>query len=122
MESEIKKMKDEEVILELLKAKILFSNFFRYSFHHENDIAGKTICLFVNCNDLFAWGCADSEEVSSSEELHELYEEYKKDPQYGVDFWCCKKRDLQPQKVIKDIWKKNSVWNDDLEKLRPNNS
>lgn len=115
-----KKITTESIIVELISAKILFANFFRYCFHAENDIAGKTINLFVNCNDLFAWGCADAEDVPSEEELYNLYDAWKKDKQYGVDFWCCRRRDMQPQKVIKDIWKKNGVWSDELEKLRKN--
>jgi len=120
MENEKTKKRDDEIISELLTKKILFSKFLGYCYHGENDIAGQTICLFVNCNDLFSFGCADAQEVNSSDDLYELYESYQKDPEYGIDFWCCKKRDLQPQKIIKDIWKKNGAWNDELEKLRPN--
>ncbi len=113
------KLTNEKIICELLEAKILLCNFLRYSYH-SNDVSGKTICLFVNCHDLFTFGSENSEEVDSEDELHKLYKSWKEDKGYGVDIWCCHKRDLQPQSIIKDIWKKNGVWNDELEKLRVN--
>ncbi len=116
---EKKEPTEKEMIAELLLAKVLFHDFIMCDFTEE------TICLFVNCNDLFAWRNpnsvdVNSQSINSSGDLKNLYESWKRDSAYGIDLWCCMKRQMQPQKVIKDIWKKNGIWNDELENLKLN--
>lgn len=73
----------------------------------------------VNCNDVFAWGCADCEEITYKE-LPDLWEHYKQDPLWGCDVWCIKKRNELPQKpVYKDIMSKG-IWDLDSMGLEPN--
>lgn len=68
------------------------------------------ISIAVICNDVFAWGCADAEEVTYSE-LRELYEFHKKDPDWGTAVWCIKKRKQMPQKPVEDLINKAGIWN-----------
>jgi hypothetical protein len=55
----------------------------------------------VNCNDVFAWGCADAEDITYNE-IHELYEFWKKDPIWGSSVWCIKKRKQRPQLPVEN--------------------
>lgn len=57
------------------------------------------ITLAVNCNDVFAWGCADAEDICHSD-LKEIAEFHKKDPIWGVAAWCVKKRKQMPQAPV----------------------
>ena len=52
---------EDAAILQLLTEGILFSNYRTHSSDDKklvND--GKTIVLFMICNDIFAWACADA--------------------------------------------------------------
>ena len=88
----------------------------------------ETIVAFVNCNDVFAWGCADAEEISVSEEvregvtddLHYLLKLYLDMGHWGVVKWCCIQRNEQPQNpVLKDM-KLADMWDDEMENLPKN--
>jgi len=76
-----------------------------------------TTCIWVNCSDFFAWGCADAEPVLPNE-LGDLYRASKE--KHGVTKWCCKRRNLKPQKPIRDRMKKAGVWDDEMEALEDN--
>jgi hypothetical protein len=76
--------------------------------------AKKTTGLFVNCNDLFAWGCSDDEEIEVKE-LRQLYDLWIDDPIYGSDIWCILKRKQEPQEPIFDRIQENTKY--DLTKL-----
>jgi hypothetical protein len=52
--------------------------------------------LTVNCNDLFFWACADTEEITL-EELPALLDCLKLTPAHGEILWCCRKRGMRPQ-------------------------
>ena len=77
------------------------------------------ITVAVICNDVFAWGCADAEEILYSD-LKEIYEVNKKDPNWGIAVWCMKKRNLMPQKPVEDIIRKEGIWDLDSMNLRKN--
>lgn len=118
----MKTIKDEKIITELLEAKVLMVNYMRYSHHSDDDMQGKTMCLFVNCHNLFSFKNNDFENIESPEELRELYHIWKNDTSYGVDIWCCKRREMQPNNAIKEIWKNNGIWNTELDDLKSNNA
>jgi hypothetical protein len=66
------------------------------------------ISVHVNCNDIFAWGTADSEDITYSE-LPELLRYYRQDPNWGSAAWCIKKRKMRPQEPVeKEL--ENSIW------------
>jgi hypothetical protein len=115
----------EKAVSILLEKRILFCNTREYVEKvgkptNTYIIEPKTIVLFVNCNDLFMWGCADAECITV-EEIPILYRMWKKESGYGVDKWVCKKRNLQPQKLVRDEMKKANVWEDWMDKLDKNN-
>lgn len=72
------------------------------------------VTLHVICNDVFAWGCADAEDVTYKE-IPDLYEMWRKDPQSGHEAWCIKKRKMMPQKPVEKMFRDDGIWN--LEEL-----
>lgn len=61
------------------------------------DTEEKKLCFSINCNDLFAWACADSEEFTE-EDLPDLKKAYEDSPKNGDILWACRKREMRPQK------------------------
>lgn len=78
--------------------------------------AKSLVSLNVNCNDVFAWGCADGEEVTYNE-LKDLYQMWKKDPSWGAVIWCLIKRKEMPQGPVEECIRELGVWDlDDLKR------
>lgn len=124
MESAFHKEKDgfewfdeESALAQLLEDNILFCNSREY-----NDLfggKGETIVLFVNCNDVFAWGCADAEDIKL-EELPNLYRLWLENKRWGSTKWVCQKRNEKPQEPIENDMKKEGVWDEKMEALPEN--
>lgn len=59
------------------------------------------ITLLVNCNDLFFWGCADSEELTPDDipDLERALADAKQagDSAYADLLWVARKRKMRPQ-------------------------
>ena len=53
--------------------------------------------LWVLCNDLFYWACADGEDFELSD-FPDLERALKETPKNGDILWCCRKRGMRPQK------------------------
>jgi hypothetical protein len=108
---------DDEVALSiLLKDEILFCNERKYVDCRDG---GSTIVLFVICNDIFAWGFADGEDLPLGE-VEKLYNMHKKDSQWGSTKWCCFRRKEKPQTPVEKMMKKDGSWDEDMEKLPEN--
>ena len=75
----------------------------------------EDICIFVICNDVFAWGCADAEDLPY-EEIENLYNMVKKDVNYGSTIWCIIQRKELPQKPVFERIQKEGIW--DLHQLQ----
>lgn len=86
-------------------------------FESSNNPPDITTCVWVNCGDVFSWGCADFEPVLMKE-LPALYRASKE--KYGVTKWCCKRRNLKPQKPILKRMKDAEVWDEEMEALEDN--
>lgn len=109
---------DEELALsELLKDGVLFCNNRDYGLNSK--IYGQTIVLFVLLNDVFSWGCADAEDLLTTE-IEGLYNFYLKDKKCGVIKWACIKRNQKPQGPMVKYMKENGSWDETLEKLPEN--
>lgn len=105
---------EEKALSKLLAADVLFCN--DREFTYNNKVEGRTIVLFVNCNDLFWWACADAENLEMSE-IPVLYKLWKADPDYGVWKWCCLKRKMRPQAPAEKMMREAGAWDDALEAL-----
>jgi len=111
---------DEELALSiLLKEGILFCNERRYAEYNKDTLLGSTIVLYVICNDIFAWGCADAEDLPLTEVPY-LYKLWEGDNKWGSVKWCCSRRKEKPQFPIIEAIKKDNSWNEIMENLPEN--
>lgn len=81
--------------------------------------AKKLTSLNVNCNDVFAWGCADAEELPH-DQIESLYHMWQKDPSWGPAVWCMIQRNQMPQKPVEKIIREMGIWDLDALKLGGN--
>lgn len=77
--------------------------------------ARKRTSINVNCNDVFAWGCADAESMLH-DDIEQLYRMWRKDPTWGAAVWCMIRRNQMPQKPVEERIRSAGVW--DLDALR----
>ena len=108
---------EDMALVALLEADVLFPNSFDISRDGEN--LGHAVTLHVNCNDLFAWGCADAEDLRYNE-IESLYNAWHEDSKWGVDKWCMHKRNQKPQNPVIKSMKKAGVWTEKEEALPDN--
>lgn len=85
---------------------------------------GKPV-LMVNCSDVFAWGCADAEDIpclgfNDEEEkpFWELYELVRKNPKWGSTQWTILKRQLRPQLAVEKLLKEDNSWLPEFEEFK----
>lgn len=64
--------------------------------------------IYVNCSDVFAWGCADAEDFND-EQLLPLFKLFKKDQSWGTAMWCMIQRKERPQKPVEDAIRKSGI-------------
>lgn len=111
----------ERAVAELLLDGVLFINSRKYLCIDDKTVRPATLVLFVVCNDIFAWGCADAEQVSMGE-LLDLYRMHAADKKWGAAKWCCKKRNQRPQFPVERDMRADGSWDDTMEKLCRNTS
>lgn len=110
---------DELALSHLLKDGVLLCNTAHYSWNKDGKSNGETIVLFVNCNDIFAWACADAETVTTGE-IPALYRLWQANNAWGPAKWCAIKRNEKPQAPAIEYMKKAGIWDEQMEALRPN--
>lgn len=106
---------ETEAIAELLLAETLFLGGKGGPFF-EVDGDQEVAAIYVNCNDLWMWACADAEPLPMSE-IENLYKMWVADPKWGTWKWACKKRNLAPQRPIVKDMKKDGAWCDEMKSL-----
>lgn len=117
-----KKVPNEEAMVAwLLDNNYLFLNSRKYvdNWRDKEETHPETLVLFLNCNDVFEWACAEGCEVTYNE-LPRLFDMVRADERYGAIKWACIKRNLQPQAPLKDMMIKDGAWTEELDKLPPN--
>jgi hypothetical protein len=102
-------MEGEDYLKVLLCEDVLFINNGWWA-TEKGEWPKDHITVHVNCNDVFAWGCADAEDITYSE-LEDLYNMWKKDPNWGPAVWCIKKRKQMPQKPVEKLINDADIWN-----------
>lgn len=115
---------EEIALAHLLLDDVLFANAFRYVYdpwpgEKEPEVPKlqpRTITLFVNCNDEFAWACADAESLTT-EELPVLYKMWHADKKWGSAKWVALKRKLRPQWPFVKLMIQDNAWDAELEAL-----
>ena len=113
---------DEAALAVLLLDSVIFINSCWFKEGWPDD-AKESTYLGVSCNDIFAWGCSDAEDLPY-EELRSLYDHYIKDPVWGSAIWCMKKRKEMPQRPVEAEIRLGGIWDLNTLKtefnLRPN--
>lgn len=84
-----------------------------------NEEQQKLTSLNVDCSDVFAWGCADAQELSYSE-IPDLYRMWSRDPKWGAAVWCMVKRNRKPQGPVEAAIGEEGIWDLDSLKLGEN--
>lgn len=108
---------DEEYALaRLLVDGVLFCN--TRDFLWDDKKAGRTVVLFVNCNDTFA-PASDSEEITA-DEIKSLYHSHTEDPNYGAIKWVARRRNLQPWSRARERMKASGAWEEWMNQLGEN--
>jgi len=81
-----------------------------------NNSSQRSLQVYVNCNDLFAWGCGDWEPLARAE-VPKLYAMWKADPKYGAPRWACLHRNLAPQVPVEKRWREHGTWDEEMDRL-----
>lgn len=103
-----------QALSEMLAEEIIFANGRKY-ICIDGTVKKETVVLFVNCSDLFSWGCADGEELPY-DEIIPLYKAWKS-RLWGVNRWCCLRRGERPQKCVEKRMREAGEWDSEMEKL-----
>lgn len=104
----------KEPVLEAMVAKLLDDEILFVS-----SSKSQTVELFVICNDVFAWGCADGEDILP-DEIPNLFERVQKYGLIGAVHWCCVKRGEKPQPPLEKIMRERGEWIAELDDLKTN--
>lgn len=115
---------DEELaVAHMLISGQLYLNSRRYLEHdwgsNSTPSQSYTSVVFVSCNDVFAWACADGEPLPYTE-IKDLFMLWHEDKTWGAVKWVCIKRNMQPQKPVANAMKKESKWCSVMESLPKN--
>ena len=87
---------------------------------HAKDATGNLVYgVFFNCNDVFAWACADAEPINVNN-IKGLVAEVIKDTKNGGMYWVCKQRNEKPQYAVAHGMRQRGVWTEEMEALPPN--
>lgn len=78
-------------------------------------VAGDVLTIGVNCSDVFAWGCSETERLPL-DEVENLYGHWTRDPKLGTDVWCIVRRREMPQRPVEEAIRKAGLW--DLDALK----
>jgi len=72
--------------------------------------------IWVNCNDMFAPACADSEPLPA-DQIEAVYVAWK---QYGYDgplLWACRRRNQRPWSRVEQRMRERGEWNHEFDAL-----
>lgn len=109
---------EEEALAIMLADGTCFVN----SYHWKSEwpeADRERVAIIVNCNDIFAWACADGEELDH-DQIKPLYDSCVAHPKWGSAIWCAIRRSQKPQPPVIRKMKADGVWDDRMEKLGEN--
>lgn len=95
---------EEQALAEMFAEEIVF-------------LGGVDAHICVNANDIWMWACADAVRIENHEDVMRVWQWWKLYKPWGVVRWCCVKRQMQPQKPMKDDIIKDGLWDDVFEAL-----
>lgn len=92
----------------LLKEKIFLNDHWWIKEWPEE--AKTKTSLNVVCSDVFSWGVADAETIDYKD-IPEVFDYYLKDPEWGTQVFCIKRRKMKPQQPVYDEIVSKGIWN-----------
>lgn len=116
---DVESFEENNALACLLLDSVVFCNERKYV-EHDGTSEQSTTVIFMLCNDVFAWGCADGENLLNSD-IEPLFKMWHADKRYGYVRWVCIKRNEKPQAPFVKAMKAAEVWDDVMEAL-PDNS
>lgn len=72
------------------------------AFDHTEDLFWRVdgkhapVSFYIRCNDVFFWGCADLEDITS-DNIEVLRQSYKDSKANGAELFCARVRQMRPQ-------------------------
>jgi len=87
------------------------------SLYDDTEYTNGEIKLWINCNDVFAWACADAEDVHY-DDIESIYKSWLADKKCGGIKWAIRKRGMPPQEPMVDLFKENGCWDEEMESIR----
>ncbi len=57
----------------------------------------EDLSLFVLCNDVFYWGCADCEAIESQNDIVLLKSCFEDCEEHAITLYCARRRSMRPQ-------------------------
>src|SRR5688572_8783451 len=66
--------------------------------------------IYAVVSDVFYWGTADLEQVKTSQDLRNLFEEHIADEMWGTVKWAMKQRAQRPQERLMERMKEEARW------------
>lgn len=109
---------ENEALACLLVAQVAFCNQRKYVCLDGTSEKSTTV-IFMSCNDVFAWGCADGEDLIN-DDIEPLFKMWHADKQYGYVRWVCIKRNEKPQAPFVKGMKTAGAWDEVMEALPDN--
>jgi hypothetical protein len=115
----------EQILSILLKEEVLFCAFSRDFSYDSLKIGevyksgGHSVVLSVLCSDIFAYACADAEDLPY-DEIPKLYKEHLRNKKWGSTVWCCIRRNQKPLNKRIEQMKADGAWREELDKLPDN--
>ncbi len=98
-----------DMLADMIADEAVFFGCYNYAIGKHDD--GIYPC--INCNDLFAWACADCEPLHWSE-IKPAYAAWREG---RLARWCCLHRGMRPQWPIEKAWRVNGTWDSEMEAL-----
>ncbi len=80
----------------------------------------------VDCSDVFAWGCADAEDLpllgfgdEREAPFWDLYERVRACPKWGSTQWCILRRGRRPQAPVEKRMREEGAWLPQFDEFEP---
>lgn len=107
---------EQEALSEMLsEPNLLFIGGDSGPFFNTSTPDRNAVCVYINCNDLFYWGCADSEPLPH-DKIEEAWRGWKAGD-CSLNKIACVQRGMQPQNPIVEQMKKDGEWDNGFEAL-----
>jgi hypothetical protein len=112
---------EDAMIAYMLLDEVLWTRSAHYTGNKDSqyEFHGKGTIVLLGCNDVFAWGCSDSEELQH-DKVPELFMLWHENHRWGPAKWCCIKRNEKPQRPVEKAMREVGIWDAQMDALPEN--